>query len=71
MINSLLLDDVAAVKDDFAAEFVGLLLDFITFHSSLFTSCHPFSGFSELVVACRGFAALHPCLNPFVPSGLD
>lgn len=29
MINSLLLDDVAAVEDDFAAEFVGLLLDFI------------------------------------------
>ena len=29
------------------------------------------SGFSLLVVACRGSATLHPCLNSFVPSGLE
>ena len=46
----------------------------IIFHFSLFTShflsVTP-SGFSLQVMVCRGFAALHPCLNSFVPSGLD
>ena len=46
----------------------------IIFHFSLYTfhflSVTP-SGFSLQVMVCRGFAALHPCLNSFVPSGLD
>ena len=41
----------------------GLLLN-------VFLSVTP-SGFSVGVVACRGFASLHPCLKSFVPSGLD
>ena len=70
MINSLLLDDVAAVKDDFAAEFVGLLLDFITFHSSLFTSyLSPLLGVLGASRGLQGFRCAPPLPKPFRPFG--
>ena len=40
-----------------------------TLHFSLLV-CHPV-GVLVAGHGCRGFAALHPCLNSFVPSGLD